>query len=37
VKDEEYVQKWPLRYKTSDVSEMKQSRAKVSKVTTECL
>jgi len=34
VKDEEYVQKWPLRYKSSDISEMKQSRAKV---TTECL
>jgi len=29
-----YVQNWQLRYKTSDISEMKQSRAKV---TTECL
>jgi len=29
-----YVQRWRLLYKTSDISEMKQSRAKV---TTECL
>jgi len=29
VKDEGYVQKWHLRYKTSDISEMKQSRAKL--------
>jgi len=29
-----YGQKWYLQYKTSDISEMKESRAKV---TTECL
>jgi len=28
------VQKWHLRYKTSDISEVKQSRVKL---TTECL
>jgi len=33
-KDEGYVQKWHLRYKTRDIYETKQSRAKV---TTECL
>jgi len=30
----EHLQKWRMRYKTSDISEMKQSRAKL---TTECL
>jgi len=29
VKEEGYVQKWHLWYKTSDISETKQSRAKV--------
>jgi len=32
--DDGYVQKWHLRYKTSDISERKQSTAKL---TTECL
>jgi len=30
-----YVQKWHLRHKTSHISEMKQSRAKVTAVTIE--
>jgi len=36
VKDDGYmfVQKWHLRYKTSDISETKQS---IAKLTTECL
>jgi len=34
VNDDGYVQKWHLRYKTSDISETKQSKAKA---TTECL
>ena len=34
VKDDEYLQKWHLQYKTSDISETKQSGAKV---TIECL
>jgi len=33
-KDEGYVQKWHLRYKTSDISETKQS---IAKLTTECV
>jgi len=34
VEDKGYVQQWHLRYKTSDISETKRSRAKIS---TECL